>query len=303
MKKPENNQNEIGLCRADRVMRNVVMTLMVLLVIIILYPLIYVVSSSLSSGSAVTTGRVLLWPVDPSLNGYKIVFSYRAVWTGYLNTIIYTVAGTAINMILTTLAAYPLSRRNFYGRNFFMTLFLIPMFFSGGLIPNYILMTKLHLTDTRWSIILSGAISIYNLIIMRTFFQNSIPGELLDAARIDGITDVGYLTRIVVPLSKPIFAVITLYYAVAHWNSYFDALIYLRSRDLQPLQLILRDVMNSVKVDLTQIRDAVVLAKMIGAADVMKYALIVVSTVPILFAYPFVQKFFQKGVMIGSVKG
>ena len=241
--------------------------------------------------------------MDFSLNGYKLVFSYPAVWTGYLNTIVYTFVATVINMVLTTLAAYPLSRKNFYGRNFFMTLFLIPMFFSGGLIPNYILMTRLHLTNTRWSVILSGAVSIYNLIIMRTFFQTSIPNEMLEAAKIDGITDIGYLFRIVIPLSKAIFAVIALYYAVAHWNSYFDALIYLRDRTLFPLQLVLRDIMNAVRIDLTQVRDATVLAKLIGAADVMKFALIVISTVPILTAYPFVQKFFQKGVMIGSVKG
>lgn len=296
-------KNKIGLCRSDRIMRDVVMVLMVLLVIVILYPLIYVLSSSFSSGTAVTTGKVLLWPVDFSTTGYQLVFDYKSVWTGYLNTIIYTVVATVVNMILTTLAAYPLSRRNFYGRGVFMTLFLIPMFFSGGLIPNYILMTKLHLTNTRWSVILSGAISIYNLIIMRTFFQNSIPNELLEAAKIDGITDIGYLFKIVIPLSKSIFAVITLYYAVAHWNSYFDALMYLRDRDLFPLQLVLRDILSAATVDLTQVRDAVVLAKLIGAADVMKYALIVISTVPILVAYPFVQKFFKKGVMIGSVKG
>lgn len=295
--------NKIALCRSDRIMRDVVVAVMVLLVVVILYPLIYIVSSSFSSGQAVTSGKVILWPVDFSLNGYKLVFSYPAVWTGYLNTIVYTFVATVINMVLTTLAAYPLSRRNFYGRSFFMTLFLIPMFFSGGLIPNYILMTRLHLTNTRWSVILSGAVSIYNLIIMRTFFQTSIPNEMLEAAKIDGITDIGYLFRIVIPLSKAIFAVIALYYAVAHWNSYFDALIYLRDRTLFPLQLVLRDIMNAVRVDLTQVRDATVLAKLIGAADVMKFALIVISTVPILTAYPFVQKFFQKGVMIGSVKG
>lgn len=175
--------------------------------------------------------------------------------------------------------------------------------FSGGLIPTYILMTKLGLTNTRWAIIFSGTISIYNMIIMRTYFQNSIPADLLEAAKIDGITDIGYLVRIVIPLSKSIFAVIALYYAVAHWNSYFDALIYLRDRDLYPLQLILRGILNASKIDLTQIQDAELLAQMIGMSDVMKYAMIVIATVPILAAYPFVQRFFEKGVMIGSVKG
>ena len=296
-------RNRIALCRSDRIMYVCVVILMLLLVGIILYPLIYVLSSSFSSGKAVTSGKVLLLPVDPSLAGYRTVFSYKAVWVGYANTLFYTFAGTGLNMILTILAAYPLSRRNFQGKKFYLVLFMIPMFFTGGLIPNYILMTKLHLTNTRWAIILSGSLNIYNMIIMRTFFQNSIPKDLLEAARIDGVSDIGYLFRIVLPLSKAILAVITLYYAVAHWNSYFDALIYLRDRSLQPLQLILRDILNSAKIDLTQIQDASLLAQMIGIADVMKYALIVVSTVPILVIYPFVQKFFQKGVLIGSVKG
>lgn len=303
MNKKKAGSKGIRLSRSDRVMNAVVMTVLTLLVIMILYPLIYVVSSSFSSGSAVTSGKVLLWPVDFSLTGYQIVFSYKAVWVGYANTIFYTVVGTVLNVVLTTLAAYPLSRRNLQGKRLYTVLFLIPMFFSGGLIPNYILMSGLHLTNTRWALVFSGAISIYNMVIMRTFFQNSIPGELLEAAKIDGITDIGYLFRIVLPLSKAIFAVITLYYAVAHWNSYFDALIYLRDRSLYPLQLVLRDILNASKIDLTQIQDAQLLAQMVGVSDVMKYALIVVSTVPILVAYPFVQKFFEKGVMIGSVKG
>jgi len=213
------------------------------------------------------------------------------------------VTGTLLNLVLTVLTAYPLSRRNFQGKGIYMTLFMIPMFFSGGLIPNYILMTNLHLTNTRMAIILSGAINIYNMVIMRTFFQNSIPEELLEASKMDGITDIGYLFQILLPLSKAIIAVITLYYAVGHWNAYFNSLIYLRNRDLYPLQLILREILSASKIDMTQIQDVKALAKLIGAADVMKYALIIVSTVPILVAYPFVQKFFEKGVMIGGVKG
>lgn len=302
MKKQSKNSH-IALSRSDRVLNWIFTVILCLVIVLILYPLIYVVSSSFSSGTAVTSGKVVLWPVDFSTLGYEIVFKYKAVWTGYLNTIIYTVVGTTINVCLTTLAAYPLSRRNFQGRKICTVLFMIPMFFSGGLIPNYILMTKLHLTNTRWAVILSGAISIYNLIIMRTFFQNSIPNDLLEASKIDGITDIGYLFRIVIPLSKSIFAVITLYYAVAHWNSYFNALMFIRDRDLYPLQLVLRDILNASKIDLSQIQDAKLLAQMIGISDVMKYALIIVSTVPILVAYPFAQKFFEKGVMIGSVKG
>ena len=296
-------KNRIDLCLSDRITRDIVYALMFLLILIILYPLIYVVSSSFSSGEAVSTGKVLLWPVEFSLQGYKAVFAYQQVWVGYRNTIFYTVAGTLLNLTLTIMAAYPLSRKNFQFRNFYMTLFLITMFFSGGIIPNYILMTKLHLTNTRWSLILSGSISVYNMIIMRTFFQNSIPNELLEAAKIDGITDIGYLLKVVLPLSKSILAVITLYYAVAHWNSYFNAMLYLRDESLYPLQLVLRSILNVGKVDLSQITDAEIIKQMRGLSDLMKYSLIIISSAPIIIAYPFVQRFFEKGVMIGSVKG
>lgn len=295
--------NKIATSREDKIMYAVVTAFIVLFLIIIIYPLIYVVSSSFSSGRAVSGGLVLLWPVEPTLTGYKLVFAYRRVWTGYMNTIIYTVVGTTINIILTTFAAYPLSRRNFQGKAFFTVLFMIPMFFNGGIIPTYILYTQLGLTNTRWAIILSWAVSVYNMIIMKTFFQTSIPEELHEAAVIDGITDFGYLFKVVIPLSKAIYAVITLYYAVGHWNSYFTALLYLRDREMYPLQLVLRDILNASKVDLSQITDAELLAQLIGATDVMKYSLIIISAVPILVAYPFVQKFFEKGVMIGSVKG
>ena len=299
----KNRRNKVKLCKEDKIMYAVVETLMVLLVLIVLYPLIYVLSSSFSSGAAVSAGKVILWPVDFSTIGYRIVFSYGLIWKAYGNTIIYTVVATAINLVLTTMAAYPLSRRNFQGKKYYMVLFMVTMFFSGGMIPNYILMTKLHLVNTRWAIILSGGISIYNMIVMRTFFQNSIPSELLEAAKIDGISDIGYLLQIVIPLSKAVFAVITLYYAVAHWNSYFNAMLYLRDRDLYPLQMVLRDILNASKVDLSEITDPELLKQMRGASDTMKYALIVVSCVPVLVAYPFVQRFFEKGVMIGSVKG
>lgn len=296
-------KNRIDLCLSDRIMQAIVYALMLLLILIILYPLIYVVSSSFSSGEAVSTGKVLLWPVEFSLQGYKAVFAYQQVWVGYRNTIFYTVVGTLLNLTLTIMAAYPLSRKNFQFRNFYMTLFLIIMFFSGGIIPNYILMTKLHLTNTRWSLILSGSISVYNMIIMRTYFQNNIPNELLEAAKIDGITDIGYLLKVVLPLSKSILAVITLYYAVSHWNSYFNAMLYLRDESLYPLQLVLRSILNVGKIDLSQITDAEIIKQMRGLSDLMKYSLIIISSAPIIIAYPFVQKFFEKGVMIGSVKG
>lgn len=297
------NKNRVGIPREDKIMYTIIYVAMVVLLLTVLYPLIYILSSSFSSGRAVSSGKVLLWPIDPSVTGYKIIFGYKLVWTGYFNTILITVVATFINIVLTVCAAYPLSRRDFIGKNFYMTLFMITMFFSGGMIPNYILMSKLHLTNTRWAVILSGAISVTNMIIMRTYYINSIPTDLFDAARIDGITDWGYLFRIVLPLSKAIMSVILLYYAVAHWNSYFNAMLYIRDRDLYPLQMVLRDILNVSKIDLSQITDAEVLEQMTGAADLIKFALIVVSAVPILCAYPFVQKYFEKGVMIGSVKG
>ena len=299
----KNNRDGIRLSREDKILNGIVYFFMILLLIILCYPLIYVLSSSFSSGQAVSSGKVLLWPVDFSTTGYKIVFNYKLIWTGYKNTLIITFVGTLLNLSLTILAAYPLSRKDFKGGKFYMTLFLIVMFFSGGIIPTYILMSNLHLTDSLWSIVLGNAISVYNMIIMRTFFRNSIPYELFEAARIDGVSDIGYLFKIVLPLSKSIIAVITLYYAVAHWNAYFNAMLYIRDRKLYPLQLVLRDILNASQVDLSQIQDAEVLAQMIGSADLIKFSLIVVSTVPILVAYPFVQRFFEKGVMIGSVKG
>lgn len=287
---------------ADRALQIVVDVLMLLLSIVILYPLIYVVSCSFSSGAAVASGRVILLPVEFSLEGYRLVFSYRDIWTGYANTILVTVSATALNLVLTTLCAYPLSRRKFQGKRIYMLLFMIPMFFSGGMIPSYLLVYNLGLIGSRWSLILTGALSIYNMIIMRTFFQNSIPEELYDAARVDGITDIGYLGRIVIPLSRAIFAVITLYYAVGHWNSYFSAMLYLRDKKLWPLQLVLRGILNASKMQLS-VTDADTLAAMRDASELIKYGVIVVSSVPVLAAYPFVQKYFQKGVMIGSVKG
>jgi len=295
--------NRIQYSTSDKILQAVVYTLVILLLLVILYPLVYVVSSSFSSGHAVTTGKVLLWPVELSLEGYKAVFAYRQIWVGYGNTIFYTVVGTCLNLILTIMTAYPLSRRNFQGKGFYMTIFMITMFVSGGIIPNYILMTQLNLTNTRWALILSGALSVYNMTIMRTFFRSSIPGDLLDAAKIDGCSDIGYLFKIVLPLSKAILAVITLYYAVAHWNSYFSAMLYLRNATMEPLQTVLRSILLAGKLDLSNITDPDMLEKLTGLQDLMRYAIIVVSSVPMLVAYPFVQKFFEKGVMIGSVKG
>jgi multiple sugar transport system permease protein/putative aldouronate transport system permease protein len=287
----------------DRVMYTIVTIALSLLLVVIAYPLIYIVSSSFSSGRAVTSGRVFLWPVDFTLDGYKAVFNYRSVLIGYRNTIVYTVIGTSLNVMMTLIAAYPLSRKNFQGRKVCMTLFVITMFFSGGLIPSYILITQLHLINNMWAILLPGAISTYNMIITCTFFSNTIPADLLEASQIDGCDDFRFFFIILLPLSKAIIAVIALYYGVGHWNSWFSAMLYLRNPNLQPLQLILRSILIASSINVSQIQDPELLERMMFMADLLKYSLIIVATAPIIAVYPFVQRYFIKGVMIGSLKG
>lgn len=293
----------IRASKGDRVYYTLIITFSILVLITVLYPLIYVVSSSFSSGSAVTNGKVILWPVNPSIQGYKVILGNHSVGTGYYNTVLNSVIGTALGLAFTVMMAYPLARKNLHGRGFFMVLWIIPMFFYGGLIPTYILKTKLGIVNTRWAVIQVGMITTYNMTIVRTFFENSIPNELYEASRIDGISDIGYLIKIVLPLSKAVLAVITLYLVVNYWNNYFQAMIYLRDPSLKTLPLVLREILNASQMNLTEYSDPELLAQMQEAADVMKYSLIVVSTVPLMVGYIFVQKFFDKGVMIGALKG
>ncbi|NOU94784.1 ABC transporter permease subunit [Paenibacillus sp. LMG 31456] len=274
-----------------------------LFLVTILYPLIYILSASISSSEAVVSGRVWLWPIDPTLDGYYAVFKHRLILSGFMNSFYYTVAGTLINVIMTILAAYPLSRKDFYGRNIFMFMFVFTLMFSGGLIPTYLLVRDLGLLNTTWSMLLPGALGIWNMIITRTYFQTTIPDELLEAAQLDGCTDFQFVWKIVLPLSGPITAVITLFYAVGHWNSFFNALIYLKSQNLYPLQLVLRDILVQNDVDLNMLVDVQEAAKREGLRELLKYSLIIVATAPLMIVYPFVQKYFVKGIMIGSLKG
>lgn len=271
--------------------------------IIVAYPVIYIVSSSFSSGNAVASGKVLLWPVEPSLTGYELVFKYKMIWVGYANTIMYAGLGSIFHLIMTICGAYPLARRDYVGRGLVQRLLTVAMVFSGGLIPTYILVSQLHLTDTRLFMIISGAVSISHLLIMRTFFQSTIPTDLLESAKIDGISDAGYLFKIILPLSKASISVIFLYALVGKWNDYFGPLIYLRDRELYPLQLIVREILSASIIDVTNVTDPEVVEKLASASDLMKYSLIIVSTLPMLVLYPFLRKFFEKGVMIGSLKG
>ncbi|MBO4854238.1 MAG: carbohydrate ABC transporter permease [Oscillospiraceae bacterium] len=283
---------------------NVILTIIATIwLIVVAYPCIYIISSSFSSGTAVSSGKVLLWPVEPSLTGYELVFRYKMVWVGYANTLLYAGVGAAIHLLMTIFCAYPLSRRDYLGKGFVQKMLLVAMVFSGGLIPTYILISDLGLVNTRLWLIISGAVSISHIIIMRTFFQSTIPQELLESARIDGISDAGYLVKVVIPLSKASISVILLYALVGKWNDYFTPMIYLRSREYYPLQLVVREILNAAKVDISNITDIEVAEKLASAADLMKYSLVIVSTLPMLILYPFLRRFFEKGVMMGSLKG
>lgn len=271
----------------------------VLILVIEVYPLIYVLSASFSSSDAIALGKVFVWPVEFSLEGYKMLVQNSQILTGFKNSLIYLVVGVTINMILTMLLAFPLSRKELPGRSLITIFVAATMYISGGLIPTYMLVSNLHMVDTLWGLILPAAVSTTNMIIMRTYFNSSIPEELREASFLDGCGYTEYFVRVVIPLSAPILAVIALYYAVGSWNTYFNALIYLRSSDKANLQLVLRDIL---------------LANQVSSGDgsyaensklgvTIKYAVIVTSCIPMLAIYPFVQRYFTKGVMIGSIKG
>jgi putative aldouronate transport system permease protein len=289
--------------RSDAAFDTVNYVVLSLFFLSVLYPCVYVLSASFSSTNAVITGRVWLWPVEPSLRGYQAVFEYKAVWWGFYNSLIYAAFGTAISVTLTVMAAYPLSRTDFVGRGWISFAFLFTLMFSGGLIPTYLLVRNLGLLNTRWAMIVPSAVSVFNVLVTRTFFQTNIPPEMLEAARLDGASDLTFLARIVLPLSGPILAVITLFYAVGQWNSYFSALLYLDNQHLFPLQLVLRSILIQNQIDPSLIMSEEDLIARQGLEDLLKYSLIVVATVPVMIIYPFAQKYFVRGVMIGAIKG
>ena len=298
--------NKIKLSSADRIFVSINTLFLIIIMLIVAYPLLIIISSSFSDPQAVIAGEVLLLPVRPTLNGYIAVFSQKAVLTGYANTLFYTVISTCISVILTMLAAYPLSRKDFFGKNIIMVFFTFTRLFGGGLIPSYLLNKSLGFVDSRWSMIILGTFSIYNVIITRTFLKSNIPDELYEAAELDGCNDFQFLGSVVIPLSKTIIAVLILFYAVGQWNSYYNALIYIRSKSKYPLQLVLRNILILSQIqnmdELAGI-DLSMQARLQGLQDLLKYALIIVASLPILILYPFLQKYFVKGVMIGSLKG
>ena len=303
-------RSSIRHAREDRLFYVLDVGLLGFTFLLVIYPLIYVVSSSFSDALEVVAGRVWLLPVKPSLEGYKAVFEYSELWLGYGNTIFYTVFGTIYNVVMTMLIAYPLSRRDCKGRGLLMFLFTFTLFFQGGLIPTYLLIRSIGLIDTRAALIIPFAIGVWNVIITRTYLQSNIPGELYEAARVDGATNTRMLWSVVLPLSGPIIAVITLFYAVNHWNQFFNALVYIRRQELRPLQIILREilVLNSPGV-IDQLMASAspeqveALQARMYLQGLIQFALIVVATAPILAVYPFVQKYFVRGVMIGALKG
>lgn len=295
--------NNIKQSTADNVFDIINTILLVFILIIILYPLIFVLSASLSNPRLVMQGEIRLFPKDVTFMAYKRIFANDDIMIGYRNTLIYTLVGTLLNLIMTIAGAYPLSRKDFYGRNFIMGIFTLTMFFSGGLIPTYLVIKRLNLINNFWVMILPGAVSVYNMIIMRTFFQNTIPTEIEEAAAIDGSSNVQTLVRIVLPLSIPIISVMVIFYGVGHWNAYFDALIYLSDRSKFPLQLILREILIQNQMDEMMNIDTESIAQQQLMAEGIKYAVVIVASVPVLLLYPILQKHFVKGIMIGAIKG
>lgn len=296
---------QLHLSKEDKIFNWINIVLVGIFTLIILYPLLFVVFASLSDPTKIFDTPLLLWPQGFTLEGYKRVFQNPDIWMGFKNAVIYTGLGTIINVIMTTLAAYPLSRKDFRGRNVITILFTFTMFFSGGLIPTYLVNQYLGIINTMWVMILPGAISVYNMIIMRTYFQQNIPVELEESAFIDGATDMQLLLKVVLPLSTPIIAVMMMFYGVGRWNGYFDAMIYLSDRELFPLQLILREIL--VQNQMGDVANQAIMAS--GQSEVnmikqsIKYAVVIVSSVPVLIFYPIVSKYFEKGIMVGAIKG
>jgi putative aldouronate transport system permease protein len=285
----------------DRVFMIAVYVLLTTFLLAVLLPLLYILASSFSSPLAVSSGRVSFWPIDFTLEGYERALGDSTILAGFANSLFYTAAGTFVSLVLTVAIAYPLSRKDFWGRGGITLGVIFTMLFAGGIIPTYLVVQQLGLLDTRWALILPQAVGVWQVIIAVVFFRSSIPDELYEAAQLDGASDLRFLWTIVLPLSKPLLAVVALMYAIYQWNSYFDALLYLRDPSLYPLQLVLRNVL--ILNQATPGMDAAAQIERQQLADLLKYSLIVISTVPVMVLYPFVARYFNKGIMLGAVKG
>ncbi|MFT4006173.1 MAG: carbohydrate ABC transporter permease [Lacrimispora sp.] len=295
-------KNKVKLSAGDRIFVTINVVVMLVVCIAIVYPLYYVVLASFTDPVIVNSGKLLLFPESLYMDGYKKTLSYAPIWSGYWNTIKYTAVGTVISLICTIPAGYALSRKDLAGNRVLMFLFTFTMFFSGGIIPLYLTISQLHIYNTIWAMVLPVAVSAYNLIVCRSFFESGIPMELLEAAKLDGCSDFGFFFKIALPLSKTIVAVITLFYATAMWNQFFNALMFLGDEAKMPLQVILRNLVLMNQAGNVGASAAELVAKQ-KLAEQLKYCIVVVSAFPLLVAYPFLQKYFAKGVTIGAVKG
>ncbi len=272
--------------------------------VLVLYPIYFIIIASISNPNLVSAGRVLFWPKEITMEGYQRIINYPRLWVGYKNTILYAVIGTTINLTLTLTAAYSLSRKDLKGRNLIMGFLVFTMLFSGGLIPRYLLIMDLGMLNTIWAMVIPNAVGVWNVIIAKTFFQTTLPEEMLEAAVIDGCSNTNFFVRIVLPLSPAIIAVLALFYGVGHWNAFFDALIFLRDQKLYPLQIILREILISTQLlGSGMFSDGEIAAEQARIAESIKYGVIIIASVPILVFYPLLQKYFVKGVMIGAIKG
>ena len=286
----------------DKVVLGIGFLLLGLFVVLIIIPLVFVVVGSFMDPNVLHSQGISFDVRNWSLGGYRRVFENQMIWRGFLNSMLYSFVFAIFSVFITLLAAYPLSKRDFVGKKLINTIYLITMFFGGGLMPTYLLISNLKLIDTIWALILPGAVNVWNIILVRTYYQ-SLPTELREASAVDGASEITHFFRILLPVCKPIIAVIFLYQFVGIWNSYFDAMIYLENPDLQPLQLVLRSILIQNTPDPGMVADIQSAAEMSKIAEQLKYATIVISSLPLLIMYPFFQKYFDKGVMVGSVKG
>lgn len=280
----------------------IVYTIAILMIIITLYPMYFVLIASVSDPVLVSSGEVMFWPKGFNIKAYEKLAGYPKLWVGYRNTILYVIVGTIVTLLVNIPVSYALSRKRLYGKKLFVAFYMIPMFFSGGLIPTYLAVKQFHLLDTFWVLVIPFSVATYYIIVGRTFFLNSIPDDLWEAAQLDGCGYGAFFIKVVLPLSKAVIAVIALWSAVGQWNAYFNALIYIRQDQLQPLQIILRNILISNQ-NISTMMTGSTASEMRKSADLIKYAVIVVSSAPIMCMYPFVQKYFNQGVMLGSLKG
>ena len=296
--------NSVKLSNGDRVFGIVNGILLAIVTLLIVYPIYFIIVASVSDPTYVNLGQTLFWPKGLNISGYQKIFEYSEITTGYLNSIFYTVLGTCINLLVCIPTAFSLSRKELVGRGWINAFFVVTMYFSGGLVPGYLLIKNLGMINTVWALVLPGALNVYNMIVCRSFFMSNISDELFEATKIDGGSYTSFFFKVVLPLSKSIIAVMVLYHALVHWNSYLGALYYIRDTDKYPLQLILRNLTASLSVDSIQdAMDSAAISEKMKASQTVRYAVIIVASIPVFLMYPFVQKYFVKGVMVGSVKG